>query len=102
MNRNHGAGWLAAHAAEEATHYLRPVMVHNLEHRPEFSPHWRCALLLIVRDDQEIFSLLDVLPTSFESLPETLDATTKREIARRLDHDRLTTQAEWADQHTAS
>ena len=99
LNRNHGAGWLAVHAAESATHYLWPVLVHKLEHRPEVSPHWRCALLLTVRDGQQIVSLLDVLPMSFDSLPETLDATTKREIASTLNDGGLISQAQWATRH---
>ncbi|MEU0154757.1 hypothetical protein [Micromonospora fulviviridis] len=44
-----------------------------------------------------VFSLLDVLPASFEDLPETLDAATKTKIAHRLEHEGLLTQAQWAD-----
>ncbi|MGC5050946.1 hypothetical protein ACLQ2S_05800 [Micromonospora sp. DT48] len=62
LNRNHGAGWLVEFADPEAVHYLRPVLVHRLAHRPAVSPHWRCTLLLMVRDGQQVFSLLDVLP----------------------------------------
>ncbi|MFG1804852.1 hypothetical protein ACGFI4_32405 [Micromonospora carbonacea] len=97
LNRNHGAGWLAEFADPAAVHYLWPVLVHRLGHRPESSPHWRCMLLLTVRDGQQIFSLLDVLPASFEDLPETLDAATKAKIAHRLEHEGLLTQAQWAD-----
>ncbi|MET7671584.1 hypothetical protein [Micromonospora luteifusca] len=43
LNRNHGAGWLAAFADPAAVHYLRPVLVHRAAHRPEISPHWRCC-----------------------------------------------------------
>lgn len=60
FKRNHGAGWLADYAALEAVHYLRPVFVHRAGRRPEFFPHWRCTLLLTLRDGQEVFSLLDV------------------------------------------
>ncbi|MET7747669.1 hypothetical protein [Micromonospora sp. NPDC005367] len=60
FNRHHGAGWLSEHAAIEAVHYLRPVFVHPPGRRPEFSPHWRCMLLLTMRDGQEVFSLVDV------------------------------------------
>ncbi|WP_430502997.1 hypothetical protein ACQRWP_15820 [Micromonospora trifolii] len=97
LNRNHGAGWLAAFADPEAVHYLWPVLVHQARHRPEFSPHWRCMLLLAMRDGQQVMSLLDVLPASFEDLPETLDAATKTEVARRLEYGSLLTQAQWAD-----
>ncbi|WP_274524615.1 hypothetical protein [Micromonospora trifolii] len=37
-----------------------------------------------MRDGQQVVSLLDVLPASFEDLPETLDAATKTEVTRRL------------------
>ncbi|MET8092878.1 hypothetical protein [Micromonospora sp. NPDC005220] len=97
LNRNHGAGWLAEFADPGATHYLWPVLVHRTGHRPEFSPHWRCMLLLTMRDGQQVFSLLDVLPTSFEDLPEGLDPATKTEVARRLEGGGLLTQAQWAE-----
>lgn len=97
LNRNHGAGWLVEFADPAAVHYLRPVLVHRAGHRPESSPHWRCMLLLTMRDGQQVFSLLDVLPASFEDLPETLDVATKTEISHRLDHGGLLTQAQWAD-----
>ncbi|MGS2617638.1 hypothetical protein ACVCAH_24405 [Micromonospora sp. LZ34] len=96
LNRNHGAGWLVEFADPEAVHYLRPVLVHRAAHQPEFSPHWRCMLLLTVRDGQQVFSLLDVMPASFEDLPETLNAATKAEITHRLEHGGLLTQAQWA------
>ncbi|MEG3632580.1 hypothetical protein [Micromonospora palythoicola] len=97
LNRNHGAGWLVEFADLAAVHYLRPVLVHRAAHRPEFSPHWRCLLLLTVRDGQQVVSLLDVLPTSFKQLPETLDAATKTEAAHRMEHGGLLTQAQWAN-----
>jgi len=100
FNRNHGAGWLAEHAALEAMHYLRPVLVHRAGRRPEFSPHWRCILLLTMRDGQEVFSLLDVWPASFDRLPETLDSATKRAVAHRLDYEGLPTCAQWANLNT--
>lgn len=100
LNRNHGAGWLEKFADPEAVHYLWPVLVHRAGHRPEVSPHWRCMLLLTVRDGQQLFSLLDVLPASFAALPDTLDPATKTEIAHRLERDGLPTQAQWAHLHT--
>jgi len=96
FNRHHGPGWLATNVAPSAIHYLHPVVVHNAGGRPEFSPHWRCALLLKLPDDQEIFSLLDVWPPSFEALPETLDAETKSTISHQLLEGNLPTQAQWA------
>jgi len=100
LSRNHGAGWLARYADPEGVHYLRPFMVHRLTHRPDVSPHWRCMLLLRMRDGQQIFSLLDIMTASFDTLPETLEATTKTEIALLLDHGSLLTQAQWADRNT--
>ncbi|MEU3457264.1 hypothetical protein ABZ671_27225 [Micromonospora sp. NPDC006766] len=100
FNRNHGAGWLAEYAALEAVHYLRPVFVHWAGRRPELSPHWRCMLLLTMRDGQEVFSLLDVWPASFDHLPETLDSAAKRAIAHRLDHGWLPASAQWANLNT--
>ena len=94
FNRHHGPGWLATNAAPSAIHYLHPGVIHNAGRRPEFSPHWRCALLLTLRHDHEIFSLLDVWPPSFEALPETLDAETKSAISHRLLEGNLPTQAQ--------
>ncbi|MCT9932929.1 hypothetical protein N5079_22230 [Planotetraspora sp. A-T 1434] len=98
LNRQHGAGWLAEHADPEATHYLWPALVHRLDHRPEYSPHWRCMLLLTLRDGQQVFSLLDVLPASFTALPENLDRATKTRIAQRLQTP-MQTVAEWSQRH---
>jgi hypothetical protein len=99
FNRHHGPGWLATNAAPSAIHYLHPVVVHAAGRRPEFSPHWRCTLLLTLRDDQEVFSLLDVWPQTFEQLPETLDAETKSTISQRLLQGNLPTQAQWVASH---
>ncbi|WP_406079210.1 hypothetical protein [Micromonospora sp. NBC_00858] len=54
-------------------------------------------LLLTTRDGQQVLSLLDVLPASFEDLPETLDAAAKTEVTHRLELGGLLTQAQWAD-----
>ncbi|GAA0987147.1 hypothetical protein GCM10009555_065920 [Acrocarpospora macrocephala] len=97
LSRTHGVAWLSEHVHGTATHYLWPALVHRLEHRPEYSPHWRCMLLLTVRDGTQIFSLLDVLPASFDQLPETLDAATKTKIAQKLMNGPLQTYAEWAE-----
>ncbi|WP_133916596.1 hypothetical protein [Streptomyces sp. NBC_00582] len=78
------ADWLREHAQVAASHYLFPVMEHWLSHRPEVSPQWRCELLLTVRTGEEVSSLLDVRPASFQELAETLDATAKTDIAVRM------------------
>ncbi|WP_055483146.1 hypothetical protein [Sphaerimonospora mesophila] len=98
LSRQHGAGWLAERADPEATHYLWPALVHCLDHRPEYSPHWRCMLLLVLRDGQQVFSLLDVLPASFDALPENLDRSTKTQITQRLLAP-MQTVAEWSERH---
>ncbi|MFF2130876.1 hypothetical protein ACFVW1_37055 [Streptomyces olivochromogenes] len=76
--------WLREQAAVAAVHYLFPVLEHRLSHRPEVSPQWRCELLLTVRTGEEVLSLLDVLPATFQGLPETLGATAKTDIAARM------------------
>lgn len=85
--------WLREHVAGAATHYLFPWLVHRLSHRPEVSPQWRCQLLLTVRTGEQILSLLDVLPATFQRLPETLTPSMKTDIARRMD--RVLTVREW-------
>lgn len=99
LNRHHGVAWLTGFADPEATHYLHPALIHRLDHRPEHSPHWRCMLLLVVRGGEQVFSLLDVLPPSFDSLPENLSTETKNEVIHKLNHGGLPTQAEWHDQN---
>ncbi|AWI31414.1 hypothetical protein [Streptomyces tirandamycinicus] len=89
------ADWLREHAEAAAVHYLFPVMEHRFGHRPEVSPQWRCELLLTVRTGEEVLSLLDVLPTAFQGLSETLDATTKADIAARMK--RAPAVREWAE-----
>ncbi|GAA3232151.1 hypothetical protein [Nonomuraea helvata] len=99
LNRHHGVEWLTEYAEPTATHYLHPILAHRLNHRPELSLHWRCMLLLAVRGGEQVFSLLDVLPASFDSLAENLSAETKKEIIHKLNHECLPTQAEWNDRH---
>ncbi|QLE72809.1 hypothetical protein FGW37_15515 [Streptomyces rectiverticillatus] len=76
--------WVREHAAPSATHHLFPVFVHELRHRPEVSPQWRCELLLTVVTGEEVLSLLDVLPESFRDLPESLDPAAKTDVHRRM------------------
>jgi hypothetical protein len=95
FNRHHEPGWLATNADMSAQHYLYPFMVHRADHRPEFSPHWRCMLLLRMRDGQEVFSLLDIWPPTFMQIPESLTAREKTVLARRLESGGLPTAAEW-------
>ncbi len=91
--------WLQEHLAADVTHYLFPTLVHRLGHRPEVSPQWRCQLLLTVRTGEQIGGLLDVLPDTFDKLPETLDEASKNDIVSRIE--RAVTQREWAERVTA-
>ncbi|PMR58799.1 hypothetical protein C1A38_22780 [Verrucosispora sp. ts21] len=54
FNRNHDAGWLAEHAALEAMHYLRPVLVHRarrtrLRSRSKLAHPYICLLIILMR-----------------------------------------------------
>lgn len=72
--------WLQAHLAVEATHHLFPTLVQRLRHRPEVPLQWRCQQLLTVRTGEQVRGLLDVLPDTFDKIPETLDAESKKDI----------------------
>src|ERR1044072_6556020 len=92
-------GSLRDHLAAEATHYLVPTLVHRLRHRPEVAPQWRCQLLLTVSTGEQIWGLLDVLPNTFDKIPESLDAAFKKDIAGRIGQ--AVTQREWAERMVA-
>ncbi|MDQ1068813.1 hypothetical protein QFZ32_004253 [Streptomyces canus] len=64
--------WLREHLAAEATHYLFPTLVQRLTHRPETPLQWRCQKLLTVNTGEQIWGLLNVLPDTFDKIPETL------------------------------
>jgi hypothetical protein len=87
--------WLQEHLAAEATHYLFPTLVQRLRHRPEVPLQWRCQQLLTVRTGGQIWGLLDVLPDTFDKIPETLDAVSKKDIVSRIEH--AVTVREWAE-----
>jgi hypothetical protein len=63
--------WLREHLAADATHYLFPTLVQRLTHRPETPPQWRCQQLLTVSTGEQIWGLLDVLPDTFDKIPES-------------------------------
>lgn len=86
--------WLQEHLAAEATHYLFPTLVQRLRHRPEVPLQWRCQQLLTVRTGEQIWGLLDVLPDTFDKIPETLDAVSKKDIVSRIES--AVTVREWA------
>ncbi|MFD3739043.1 hypothetical protein [Streptomyces sp. NPDC058629] len=78
------ADWLREHLAPEATHYLIPTLVQRLTHRVEMPVQWRCRQLLTVSAGEQIWGLLDILPATFDTIPETLDAASKKDIISRL------------------
>ncbi|MFJ1938617.1 hypothetical protein ACIOGZ_38945 [Kitasatospora sp. NPDC088160] len=91
--------WLQEHLAAEAAHYLFPTLIQRLRHRPEVPLQWRCQQLLTVRTGEQIWGLLDVLPETFDKLPETLDTASKKDIVSRIE--RAVTQREWVERMAA-
>ncbi|MFB7455252.1 hypothetical protein [Streptomyces sp. NPDC056188] len=91
--------WLREHLAAEATHYLFPTLVQRLRHRPEVPLQWRCQQLLTVRTGEQIWGLLDVLPDTFDKIPETLDTASKKDIVSRIEH--AVTVREWVEWRAA-
>lgn len=87
--------WLQEHLATEATHYLFPTLIQRLRHRPEVPLQWRCQQLLTLRTGEQIWGLLDVLPDTFDRLPETLDTASKKDIVSRIEH--AVTVREWME-----
>jgi hypothetical protein len=87
--------WLREHLAAEATQYLFPTLVQRLTHRPEMPLQWRCQQLLTVNTGERIWGLLDVLPDTFDKIPETLDMASKMDIVSRIE--RVVTVREWIE-----
>ncbi|MGK5628216.1 hypothetical protein [Streptomyces sp. URMC 123] len=87
--------WLREHLAADATHYLLPTLVQRLTHRPETPRQWRCQLLMTVRSGEEIRGLLDVLPETFATIPETLDGAAKKDVVSRIE--RAVTVRDWME-----
>lgn len=87
--------WLREHLAAEATHNLFPTLVQRLTHRPEMPLQWRCQQLLTVSTGEQIWGLLDVLPDTFNKIPETLDQISKKDIVSRIE--RAVTVREWME-----
>ncbi|MEU0360215.1 hypothetical protein [Streptomyces cyaneofuscatus] len=77
--------WLREHLAAEATHYLFPTLVQRLTDRPEVPLQWRCQQLLTVSTGEQIWGFLDVLPGTFDKIPETLDTASKKDIVNRIE-----------------
>ena len=87
--------WLREHLAVEATRYLLPTLVQRLTHRPEMPLQWRCRQLLTVNTGEQIWGLLDVLPDTFDKIPETLDTASKKDVVSRIE--RAVTVREWTE-----
>lgn len=78
--------WLQEHLAAEATHHPFPALVHPFRYRPEVSPRWRCRQLSTVGTGERIRGLLGVLPGAFDTIPETLDTASKKDIVGCIGH----------------
>ncbi|MFD3914093.1 hypothetical protein OG894_44145 (plasmid) [Streptomyces sp. NBC_01724] len=87
--------WLREHLATEATHYLFPTLVQRLTHRIDVPVQWRCQQLLTVSTGEQIWGLLDILPGTFDKIPETLDTASKKNIVSRIG--RALTVREWVE-----
>ncbi|MEV5506206.1 hypothetical protein [Streptomyces orinoci] len=91
--------WLRENLAADATHYLFPTLVQRLTHRPEMPFQWRCQQLLTVSTGEQIWGLLDVLPGTFDKIPETLDTASKKDVVLRIE--RAVTVREWMERMAA-
>ncbi|MFF4364590.1 hypothetical protein [Streptomyces sp. NPDC001594] len=91
--------WLREHLVAEATHYLFPTLVQRLTHRPEVPLQWRCQQLLTVSTGEQIWGLRDVLPDTFDKIPETLDTEFKEDIINRIEQ--AVTVREWMERTAA-
>ena len=78
-----------------ATHYLFSALVQRLTHCPEVPLWWTCPQPLTVRTGEQIWGLLDVLPDTFDKIPETLDTASKTDTANRIEH--AVTVYEWME-----
>ncbi|MFF5808487.1 hypothetical protein [Streptomyces sp. NPDC012746] len=91
--------WLQEHLAAEATHYLFPALVQRLTHRPEVPLQWRCQQLLSVSTGEQVRGLLDVLPDTFDKIPETLDTASKKDVVSRIEE--AVTMRAWVERMAA-
>lgn len=55
--------------------------------------------MLTVRTGEQIWGLLDILPGTFDKIPETLDAASKKDIVGRIGQ--AMTVREWAERTAA-
>ena len=97
LNQRLPLDWLELNVDPGGRHYLQPALVHTFTHRPEVPAHWRCELLLALREGDQVLSLLDLMPEDFATVPETLTQEEKREVAERMSAARSV--AEWQQDH---
>lgn len=95
LNQRLPVDWLDQNLDPGGHHYLHPALEHRFSHRPDVPVHWRCELLLALRDGEGVLSLLDVMPDDFVSLPESLSAEEKTEAVLRMSNVR--TVAQWQE-----
>jgi hypothetical protein len=69
--------------------------VQRLTHRPEMPLQWRYRQLLTVNNGKQIWALLDVLPDTFDNVPETLDTAAEKDIVSCIE--RAVTVREWTE-----
>ncbi|MBR7837819.1 hypothetical protein KDL01_31380 [Actinospica durhamensis] len=72
-----GGPWLRAHLAPDGIHYLVPDPASyywpgNANGRGGTIRWWQCTALLRMRDDEQVRSMIAVLPETFTALPSTL------------------------------
>ncbi|WP_328940431.1 hypothetical protein OG259_01105 [Streptomyces sp. NBC_00250] len=77
--------WVEAHAAPGGRHHLWPALWNSLPHRPEVPRQLRCELLITLRDEEHVMSLLDVLPEDFAPLPKVTSRAEGLRVGRLLD-----------------
>ncbi|MEW2095103.1 hypothetical protein ACIG8K_18130 [Streptomyces halstedii] len=91
--------WLQEHLAAEGTHYLLPTLVQRLTHRPEVPLQWRCRQLLTLSTGEQVWGLLDILPDTFDKIPETLGTESRKDIVNRIEQ--AVTVREWMERTAA-
>jgi hypothetical protein len=88
LNQRLPPSWVAANAATDGVHYLRPALWNSLQHRPELPRQLRCELLIELRSGERVMSLLDVLPDTFASLPRITTCDEVLRVGLLLEHAR--------------
>ncbi|MEU5524975.1 hypothetical protein ABZ759_31130 [Streptomyces sp. NPDC047860] len=85
LNQRLDPAWVQANAAPDGTHYLWPALWNSLPHRPDVPRQLRCELLIALRADDRVMSLLDVLPDDFTPLPRVTSRDEGMQVSRLMD-----------------